>query len=203
MDTPTTNGGGESMQVTKMAMGKTKWIMIGIAVVVLLYGWTSYNGFVTKNEAVDGQWAQVETQYQRRFDLIPNLVESVKGAMKQEQAVFTALAEARTRYSGAVGTDAKAAAASGVESAFARLLVIMENYPQLKSVDTVQTLMAQLEGTENRVSVERGRFNDTVRALNVAVKRFPGNLIAGIFGFGERTYFDAAAGAENAPKVQL
>lgn len=203
MDIPTTGGNGASVTGAKMGLGKMKWILIGIVVVILLFGWTSYNGFVMKNEAVDGQWAQVETQYQRRFDLIPNLVESVKGAMKQEQTIFTELAEARTRYSGAVGTDAKAVAAGAVESAFARLLVIMENYPQLKSIDTVQTLMAQLEGTENRVSVERGRFNDAVRVLNVAIKRFPGNLIAGIFGFGERTYFEAAQGAENAPKVQL
>ena len=179
------------------------WIAIGIVVVVLLWGWSSYNGFVTKNEAVDGQWAQVETQYQRRFDLIPNLVESVKGAMGQEQEVFKMIADARTQYSGAVGTDAKVAAASQVESALGRLLVIMENYPQLKSIDAVQTFMAQLEGTENRVSVERGRFNDTVRTLNVAVKRFPGNLLAGMFGFGERAYFEVAEGVQNAPAVQF
>lgn len=182
---------------------KMKWVIIGIVVVVLLYGWSAYNGFVMKNEGVDGQWAQVEALYQRRFDLIPNLVESVKGAMAQEQDVFKTLAEARTRYSGAVGTDAKAAAAGQVESALGRLLVVMENYPQLKSIDTVQTLMVQIEGSENRISTERTRYNDTVRVLNVAVKRFPGNLIAGIFGFGERTYFEAASGAENAPKVDF
>lgn len=179
------------------------WIILGIVVIVLLWGWSGYNGFVTKNEAVDGQWAQVETAYQRRFDLIPNLVESVKGAMKQEQTVFNALAEARARYSGAVGTDAKAAAAGQVETAFGRLLAIMENYPQLKSIETVQTFMAQIEGTENRISTERTRFNDMVKVMNVAVKRFPGNIMAGLFGFGERTYFDAVSGAENAPKVNF
>ncbi|MEK7465382.1 MAG: LemA family protein [Patescibacteria group bacterium] len=180
-----------------------KWIVIGIVVVVLLWGWSGYNGFVTKNEGVDQQWAQVETQYQRRLDLIPNLVESVKGVMKQETGIFTALADARTRYSGAVGTDAKAAAAGQVETAFGRLLAIMENYPQLKSSENVQTLMVQLEGTENRVSVERARFNDAVKVLNVSVKRFPGNVIAGLFGFGEREYFNAVSGAENAPQVNF
>lgn len=179
------------------------WIAGAVVVVVLLYGWSAYNGFVSKNEAVDNQWAQVETQYQRRFDLIPNLVESVKGIMAQERTVFDALAEARTRYAGAGTVDEKAAAATQVEGALARLLVVVENYPQLRSSEAVTNLMTQLEGTENRVSVERKRFNDAVQVLNVSVKRFPGNLVAGIFGFGERTYFEAAAGAENAPQVEF
>ena len=184
-------------------MSKTRWIVIGIAVIVVLYGFASYNGFVGKNEAVDNQWAQVETQYQRRFDLIPNLVNSVKGAMKQEQAVFNAIAEARTRYSGAKSVDEKVSAAGQVETALARLLVIMENYPTLKSMDVVQGLMAELAGTENRISVERKRFNDAVQMLNVAIKRFPSNIVAKVFGFGERAYFEAAEGTENAPKVEL
>lgn len=184
-------------------MKKIWWIVLAVAVLIVLWGVASYNGFVTKNEAVDGQWAQVEAQYQRRLDLIPNLVESVKGIMAQEQSIFTALADARTKYSGAATVDAKAAAAGEVETALGRLLAIVENYPTLKSSENVQTLMAQLEGTENRVAVERQRFNDTVRTMNVAVKAFPRNLIAGIFGFGERAYFEAAAGAENAPQVQL
>lgn len=184
-------------------MSKTRWIVIGIAVIVVLYGFASYNGFVGKNEAVDNQWAQVETQYQRRFDLIPNLVNSVKGAMKQEQAVFNAIAEARTRYSGAKSVDEKISAAGQVETALARLLVIMENYPTLKSMDVVQGLMAELAGTENRISVERKRFNDAVQVLNVAIKRFPSNIVAKVFGFGERAYFEAAEGTENAPKVEL
>jgi len=183
-----------------------KKIIIGIiAVVVLaaLYGWMTYNRLVTTRENVDNQWAQVETQYQRRLDLIPNLVESVKGIMKQEQTVFNAIAEARTRYSGASTVDEKAVAATQVESAFGRLLVIMENYPQLKSAENVQTLMVQLEGTENRVSVERKRFNDMVRDFNLMIKRFPSNVVAGLFGFSERSYFEAAPEAQNAPKVQL
>ncbi len=185
-------------------MTKKTWlIIVGVLVVVALYAIAGYNGLVGKNESVDSQWAQVESQYQRRFDLIPNLVESVKGVMKQEQSIFTALAEARTRYSGAKSVDEKATAAGSVETALARLLVVVENYPQLKSSETVQTLMSQLEGTENRVSVERQRFNDAVKSLNVSVKVFPSSVIASIFGFGERSYFEAQAGAETAPKVNF
>jgi LemA protein len=168
-----------------------------------IYVGVTYNKLVSNGESVTTQWAQVETQYQRRFDLIPNLVNSVKGAMKQEQAVFDAIAEARTRYSGAGNADDKARAASDVESAFARLLVVMENYPQLKSVDTVQTLMAQIEGTENRVSVERGRYNDTVRSYNLATKRFPGSIVASLFGFDAKTYFESVEEAASAPKVEF
>ncbi|MBU0646905.1 LemA family protein [Patescibacteria group bacterium] len=181
-------------------------VLTAIAVVVVaivFYGWGVYNKIVTANEAVNGQWAQVETQFQRRFDLIPNLVETVKGAMQQEQKVFGDLAEARTRYAGAKTADAKAEAVGGVESAFARLLVVMENYPQLKSVETTQTLMAQLEGTENRVSVERKRFNDLARDFNVMIKRFPAKLFASSFGFSEKKYIQSVAGAENAPAVKF
>lgn len=179
-------------------------IIIGVLlVVVALYAGGKYNGFITQNESIDAQWAQVESQYQRRFDLIPNLVASVQGAMQQEQAVFTAIADARTRYAGAGTTEEKAAAATQVESALGRLLVVMENYPQLASIGTVQSLMAELAGTENRVSVERMRYNELVRDYNVSVKTFPGTLIAGMFGFDARTMFEAAAGAETAPKVEL
>ncbi len=184
-------------------MKKTLLIVAGIVVVLAIYVMSTYNGLITKREAVDNQWAQVETQYQRRLDLIPNLVESVKGIMKQEQAIFTALADARTRYAGSTTINDKAAAATGVESAFGRLLAVMENYPQLQSSANVQTLMVQLEGTENRVSVERKRFNDSVRVLNLSIQRFPSSLVAGIFGFTQRNYFEAAAGAENAPAVKL
>lgn len=184
-------------------MNKSWWIALAVVAVVALYAWSGYNSFVSKNESVDGQWAQVETQYQRRFELIPNLVESVKGAMNQEQEVFGNLAEARTRYSGALSAEEKAQAAGQVESALGRLLVVMEAYPQLKSIETVQTLMSQLEGAENRVSVERGRYNDAVRFFNASVKTFPNNVLAGVFGFGERTYFEAEAGSEKAPEVKF
>jgi len=181
-------------------------ILIGLLVLAIIVGMSlmgSYNSLVTGREAVDTQWAQVESQYQRRFDLIPNLVESVKGVMEQEKEIFTALAEARTRYSGAQTPEQKVEAANQVESALGRLLVITENYPQLKSSEVMQTFMAQLEGTENRISVERQRYNEQVQSYNLQVKRFPGSIIASMFGFSPRTMFEAAAGAENAPKVEF
>ena len=178
-------------------------ILIALVVLGGIYYWTTYNGLVTLNENVDNQWAQVETQYQRRFDLIPNLVESVKGVMKQEQAIFTAIAEARTRYSGAGSVDDKATAATEMEGALGRLLVVMENYPELKSSENVQTLMVQLEGTENRISVERKRFNDLVRDFNVKVKQVPAKWIASNLGYSERNYFEAVEGSEAAPAVNF
>ena len=183
-----------------------KKTLIGIAIVaavIVLYGFVTYNSLVTLNVGADTQWKQVEAQYQRRFDLIPNLVESVKGILKQEQKVFSDIAEARTRYSGATTANDKAAAANQVESALGRLLVITENYPQLKSSETVQTLMSQLEGTENRISVQRMRYNEFVQNYNLKVMRIPSSIIAGMFGFDKREYFNAQTGAETAPKVNL
>jgi LemA protein len=179
------------------------WIVVGLVVVVGLYMGSVYNGLVRGNEGVDAQWAQVESQYQRRVDLVPNLVNSVKGIMNQEQEVFTALADARTKYGGAASTDAKAAAAGEFESALSRLLVVMENYPQLRSVESVNTLMAELAGTENRISVERMRFNEMVRDYNVTVKTFPRSFVASLFGFGPRTMLEAKEGADQVPEVQL
>ena len=184
-------------------MKKTTWIIIIILVALALFLGSFYNGLVKKDQAVQAQWAQMENQFQRRFDLIPNLVNSVQGAMSQEQKVFGDLAEARTKYAGAQTVNQKAEAATQVESALARLLVIMENYPQLKSVEAVQQMMAQLESTENRVAVERGRFNDEVKLFNNSVKQFPGNLIAPMFGFSAKNYFEAAERASTAPKVEL
>ena len=184
-------------------MSKTTKIVLAVVAILIVYVFVSYNSLVTLNESVDAQWAKVETQYQRRLDLIPNLVNSVKGILTQEQKIFGELADARTRYSGAQNANDKAIAASQVESSLGRLLVIVENYPALASSQNIKDLMTQLEGTENRVSVERTRFNDEVKAYNVTIKRFPKNILAGMFGFGERAYFQAAAGAENAPKVEL
>lgn len=176
-----------------------------VAVIVIIGVWVSasYNGFIKSNEGVDAQWAQVESQYQRRFDLIPNLVNSVKGIMNQEQAVFNTLADARAKYGTATTPDAKATAATQVESALGRLLVVVENYPELKSADTVQSLMAELAGTENRISVERMRYNEMVRDYNVRVKAFPSSMIASWFGFAPRTLFESAPGADVVPTVQL
>jgi len=182
-----------------------KGTIIIIALVVLLGIWvfSGYNQLVTLNENADAQWAQVETSYQRRFDLIPNLVNSVKGVLGQEQTIFTEIAEARTRYSGATTPDEQAAAATQVEGALGRLLVITENYPVLQSSQTVSDLMTQLEGTENRISVERNRFNDTIRTYNTAIKTFPKNIAAGILGFHTRNYFESTDAAATAPTVDL
>jgi LemA protein len=176
-----------------------------VVIILILVGvvWGNYNSLVTKSQAIDAQWAQVETQYQRRFDLIPNLVNSVKGIMSQEKTVFDQLAEARTRYAGATTTDQKAVASGEVESALGRLLVIMENYPQLRSIEAVTQLMDELAGTENRISVERGRYNTKVQDYNTSIKKFPTNILASMFNFNERQYFKSVSGADQAPKVEF
>ncbi|MDO8240797.1 MAG: LemA family protein [Candidatus Moranbacteria bacterium] len=177
--------------------------IIAVAVIVTGYVWMTYNKLIATNEAIDNQWAQVETQYQRRIDLIPNLVESVKGVMVQEQKIFGDLAEARSHYAGATDSNQKAEAATQIDGALSRLLAIMENYPQLKSADNVQTLMAQLEGTENRISVERKKYNDNVNSFNVMIKQIPAKWIASSLGFSEKNYFEAVKGSENTPVVNL
>lgn len=184
-------------------MNKALAILVALAVIIVGYVGVTYNQLITANEAIDSQWAQVETQYQRRIDLIPNLVESVKGVMSQEQKIFGELADARIRYATANTADQKATAATQVDNTLSRLLVIMENYPQLKSADTVQTLMTQLEGTENRVSVERKRYNDAIQNFNTSIKHIPTAWIATAFNFSERNYFEATKSAENAPKVNF
>lgn len=182
-----------------------KVVIFIIGFVVLFSGWivARYNGFATQGNAIDGQWKQVEVQYQRRFDLVPNLVESVKGLQVQEQEIFGDIAEARTRYSGAVSVDEKAGAASQLESALGRLLVIMENYPQIKSDAAVARLMDELAGTENRVAALRRRYNELVQSYNTSLSVIPGNMLAGIFGFSRRAYFEAAEGSQAAPKIQF
>ena len=183
------------------------FLVIGIVlIIIIILGailWGNYNSLVTKSQAIEGQWAQVETQYQRRYDLIPNLVESVKGYMTQEKTVFTQIADARTKYTGAQTTDSKAVASGEVESALARLLVIMEKYPDLQSVQTVTQLMDELAGTENRISVERKRYNDLVLDYNTTIKKIPTNLIASIFNFNSHEYFKSVSGADLAPKVDF
>lgn len=187
-------------------MKKGTIILLSIVVLLLMIGgyiWSTYNSLITMNESVDNQWAQVESQYQRRFDLIPNLVASVQGMMQQEQKIFGDLAEARTKYGNAKTINEKATAATEVEGSLSRLLVVMENYPQLKSSENVTTLMTQLEGTENRISTERKRYNDEVKSFNVMIKRIPAKFIANSLGFTDKEYFQAEAGSEKAPKVDL
>ena len=182
-------------------------IWVGVIVVILaivggVLGGT-YNSLVKKSTAIDAQWAQVEAQYQRRYDLIPNLVSSVKGYMTQEKTIFDNLAAARTKYGSATTTDEKAIAGGELETALSRLLVVMENYPTLRSVEAITTLMDELAGTENRISVERGRYNTAVRDYNTAIKTFPGNMMAGMFGFTQHEYFTSVSGADQVPKVEF
>lgn len=184
--------------------GFVKWV-VALAVLLALGAWlvSKYNSFVALNQKVDTQWAQVENQLQRRFDLVPNLVNTVKGVAQQEQAVFLGIADARTRYAGAATTEDKVAAANEYQSALARLLVVVENYPQLKSSDSFNNLMAELSGTENRIAVERGRFNEVVGEYNVATTRVPGVLLAKLFGFDKKELFNASEAANTAPTVNF
>jgi LemA protein len=188
------------------------------AVVVLslaLAAWAvgSYNGLVTRREAVNSSWAQVENQYQRRFDLVPNLVETVKGSAKFEKDTLTAVVEARSKV-GSVTLDKNAVndpsafkkfedAQAGLGSALSRLMVVVEKYPDIKSTESFRDLSVQLEGTENRIAVARKDFNETAQGYNTALRVFPGSLVAGFGGFKERPYFAAAPEAAKAPSVKF
>jgi LemA protein len=163
----------------------------------------SYNQFVSQEEAVKAQWSQVENQLQRRNDLIPNLVESTKGFAQQERDVFSAIADSRARLAGAQTPEQKIQAANEQSSALARLLVVVENYPQLRSSETFARLMDELAGTENRISVERMRYNERVQQYNTARRSFPANITAGVFGFKEYPLFQAPESAKTAPKVDF
>lgn len=181
-----------------------KWIVIvGVIVIIALWAITKYNFFVKVGEQITAQWAQVENQYQRRFDLIPNIVNTVKGVAQQEQTIFSDIAEARTRYSGAKTTDGKAQAASQVESVLGRLLVIAEAYPVLQSSQAYRDLIVSLEGTENRITVERQKYNELVRVFDTGIKTFPTSIIAGIFNVSEREYFNVPKENQAVPKVDF
>lgn len=175
-------------------------VIAGLLVMPLI---GSYNNLVTLSENADQQWANVETVLQRRYDLIPNLVESVKGAMAQEQEVFGRIADARSSLLNASSVEDKVEASNQLERGIRDLKVVVENYPELRSNESVTRLMDELAGTENRISVERGRYNETVADYNRKIKRFPTVIIAGMMGFDERAYFEAADGAEIAPKFDL
>jgi LemA protein len=163
----------------------------------------SYNKFVTEEEAVKAQWAQVDNQLQRRNDLIPNLVETTKGFAQQERDVFQAIADSRAKLAGAQTPEQKIQAANEQSSALARLLVVVENYPQLKSSETFARLMDELSGTENRIAVERMRYNERVQQYNTSRRQFPGNITAGIFGFDEYPLYQVPESAKVAPKVDF
>jgi LemA protein len=163
----------------------------------------SYNRFVSQEEAIKAQWAQVENQLQRRNDLIPNLVETTKGIAQQERDVFGQIADSRAKLSGAQTPADTIQAANEQSAALARLLVVVENYPELRSNETFNRLMDELAGTENRIAVERMRYNERVQEYNTARRQFPSNVTAGIFGFAEYPLFDAPTGAEQVPRVDF
>lgn len=195
-----------------IALGIVAAIVI-LVLVVVGWGVGVYNNLIGLNEKVNQAWSQVENQYQRRYDLIPNLVETVKGVANFEKETYTAVTEARAkvgqiRLSPDQLSDPEAfrkfqQAQDGLSSALSRLLVVSENYPQLKANENFLQLQAQLEGTENRIAVERMKYNQVVQEYNTQIKRFPAALIANMAGFKEKEYFRAATGAEEAPRVQF
>lgn len=186
-----------------MNNSKILYVVLGIVAVLVLWVWTGYNGLISSKAAVEGAWAQVETQYQRRFDLVPNLVSTVKGAAQFEQETFTAITEARSQWQAAGSRSEQITAASGFDSALSRLLVTVEAYPQLQATQAFRDLMTQLEGTENRISTARRDYNTAVQSYNVRVARFPSNILAGVFGFAPETMFSADEGADKAPAVNF
>ncbi|MBP6978734.1 MAG: LemA family protein [Bacteroidales bacterium] len=194
----------------------TKWVVIAVILllVLLFIGWATgiYNNLVTLEEKVSAQWAQVENVYQRRADLIPNLVATVKGYAEHEQETFTRVIEARAKASSITIDPEKLTpealqqfeqAQGELSSALSRLLVTVEQYPDLKANQNFLELQAQLEGTENRITVERQKFNDTAREYNTSIRSFPRNIVAGLFGFDRKPYFEAKPGADEAPKVEF
>lgn len=187
-------------------MKKSTIIILVIAVViVLIIGMLgiSYNGIVSKSEEVDNKFATIDTMLQRRADLIPNLVNTVKGYASQEKEVINSVTEARAKLAGA-GTVAEKSEADGeLTSALNRLMIVVENYPDLKSSQNFAQLADELEGTENRIAVARKDYNDAVKTYNVKVKKFPTNLIVGMFGYEQKDYFEASEGSKEVPDVQF
>jgi len=198
-------------------MGTATKILIGFIVLLVICGlvvMSSYNGLVSLQQATDAQWAQVQNVYQRRADLVPNLVSTVAGAANFEKSTLMAVTEARASVgrvqmpSGTAPTDPAQLAAfqqaqGQLGSALSRLLVVSEQYPDLKATANFRDLQSQLEGTENRIAVERGRFNDVVQAYDTAIRSFPGVILAGMLHYTNRPYFTATAGSETPPKVQF
>ena len=191
-----------------MTSGKRNLIIAIVVILIVVFSLFSffqgnYNTFVSLDEAVKGSWAQVENQLQRRYDLIPNLVETVKGYAKQEKDVLVEVTNARAKVGGAANVPDKIKANNELTGALSRLLVVVERYPDLKSNQNFIRLQDELAGTENRIAVERKRYNDAVKTYNVAIRSFPANMIAGMFGFQNATFFEAPAAAKAAPQVKF
>lgn len=184
-------------------MNKTAWIIIALVAILVISGISSYNTLVSMNETVNGKWSQIENQLQRRGDLIPNLVNTVKGFAAHEQTAIQAVADARAKLAGAGGPAAKAQANGELNSALSRLLVIAENYPNLKADKNFRALMDELAGTENRIAVARKDYNDSVQIYNTKIRSLPTSLFAGMMGFGSKEYFKAEEGAKQVPQVKF
>jgi LemA protein len=182
---------------------KPWFIVLAIVAVIVVWLIGSYNNLISLSQSVDNQWAQVETQYQRRIDLIPNLVNTVKGYMQFEKSTLDRITSLRTQWQSAQTTEQKVSVANELESTLSKIILTYENYPQLQSIQAVSSLMDELAGTENRISVERMRYNDRVKDYNTAILMFPTNLMANYFGFTQKSYFQAIAGAEKPPVVNI
>jgi LemA protein len=177
--------------------------LLALTIVAFPLSGCSYNRFIGQEEAIKAQWAQVENQLQRRNDLIPNLVETVKGYAAHEEGVFKDIAEARSRLLAAKSPEETIQAANQQTSALGRLLAVVENYPQLRANEQFNRLMDELSGTENRIATERMRYNERIQEYNTATRRFPGNLTAKLFGFKDYPFFEAPVEARQAPKVNF
>ncbi len=192
------------MKKVLIVLGVSLGVLLVLFLIIGMSLTGSYNRLVTLNEGVESAWAQVETVLQRRYDLIPNLVNTVKGFAAQEREVFTEVTRLRSQWGAARTTADKAQVAGRMEGALSRLLLVAERYPDLKSNQNFLALQDELTGTENRIAVERRRYNQTVQNYNTTVRRFPTNLVAGFFGFERSTaYFEASEGAESAPTVEF
>jgi LemA protein len=180
-------------------------LWIGIGIIILILAWTMlvFNSLINKHEAVNSQWAQVETQYERRISLIPNLVEVTKGYMQFESGLLSEITELRSGWINAKTTDEQINVANNLDSAISRLLVVYENYPELKSIDAVRSLMDELSGTENRIAVERQRYNLAVKDYNIAIKTFPNMILTNMLGYDEIKYYESKTGAEDVPNIDI
>ena len=177
--------------------------IVAISIILIVSGITTYNKLVSQNEEVQTALSQIDNQLQRRNDLIPNLVETVKGYASHEEEIFTSIAESRSKLAGAGTMEEKADASSDLSNALSRLLVVAENYPELKANENFRQLADELAGTENRIGITRMEYNETVKAYNTAIKKFPTVIFAGIFGFERYEYFEADEGAQKAPEVKF
>ncbi len=177
--------------------------IVAISIILIVSGITTYNKLVSQNEEVQTALSQIDNQLQRRNDLIPNLVETVKGYAAHEEEIFTSIAESRSKLAGAGTMEEKADASSDLSNALSRLLVVAENYPELKANENFRQLADELAGTENRIGIARMEYNETVKAYNTAIKKFPTVIFAGIFGFERYEYFEADEGAQKAPEVKF